>query len=76
MFTTAVSGINTFNISLASLGEALLSTSVLIGAIVIASQQGGQGVQKPVRAVALTLGICALFLKGYLALTTGTMALF
>lgn len=76
MFGTAVTGIDTFNTSLALLIQALLNTAVLIGAACIATQIGGQGIQKPVRAVAMTLGICAFFIKGYLSLTTGTMALF
>lgn len=76
MFTQAVTGINTFNTSFAQLGEALLSTAVLIGAIIIATQAGGMGIQKPVRQLALILGVCAFFLKGYLTITTGTLALF
>lgn len=76
MFGTAVTGINSFNTSFALLVQALLSTSVLLGALVIVTQVGGQGIQKPVRAVAMTLGVCAFFVKGYLTLTTGTMALF
>lgn len=76
MFGTAVTGIDTFNVSLALLVQALLSTAVLLGALIIATQIGGQGIQKHVRAVAMTLGVCAFFVKGYLTLTTGTMALF
>lgn len=76
MFDAAAKGIDTFNVSLVALGTALLETAVIISAIVIASQVGGQGIQKPVRQIALTLGIVALFLKGYSTLTTGTLALF
>jgi hypothetical protein len=76
MFGTAVTGINTFNTSFAQLGEALLSTAVLIMAVVILTQAGGMGIQKPVRQLALIMGVGAFFLKGYLTLTTGTLALF
>ena len=75
-FDRAATGINLFNASLVSIGTALLSTAVIISAIIIASQVGGQGIQRPVRQVALTLGIVAFFLKGYSTLSTGTMALF
>jgi len=76
MLSQATAGITTFNISLAQFGEALLSTAVLISALVIATQVGGQGIQRPVRATALTLGITAFFLRGYLTIVTGTLAMF
>jgi hypothetical protein len=76
IFGNACSGVATFNTSLAQLGEALLSTAVLIMAVVIATQVGGRGIQQPVRQLALILGVCAFFLKGYLTITTGTLALF
>ena len=76
MFTTATTGLATFNLSFEGFLEALLSTTVLIGTCIIMTNVGGQGIQKPVRNIAMTLGVCALFLKGYITLTTGTLALF
>lgn len=76
MFDTATQGITSANTSFALLVTAILQTSVLIGALVVATGMGGQGVQKPVRQVFITLGVCALLIKGYLTLTTGALGLF
>jgi hypothetical protein len=76
MFSGAVNGINQFNTSFAQLGEALLSTGVLIAALVIITQVGGTGIQRQVRGLGLMLGIGAFFLRGYLTITTGTLAMF
>jgi hypothetical protein len=76
LFTKATAGVRSFNVDFAQFGEALLSTAVLIMAVIIATQAGGQGIQRPVRQLALILGVTAFFLKGYLTITTGTLALF
>jgi predicted membrane-bound spermidine synthase len=76
MFDTAAQGVTTANISFATLGTAILQTSVLVGAVITATGVGGQGIQKPVRQTFMTLGVGALFLKGYVVLVTGAMGLF
>jgi hypothetical protein len=76
MFDTAAAGINTASVSFALLVTSILRLSLLIAALIIASMQGGQGIQKPVRQAFMTLGVCALLVKGYIALTDGALGLF
>jgi hypothetical protein len=76
MFDAAATGINTASTSFALLVTAILRLSILIAALIVASQQGGQGIQKPVRQAFMTLGICALFIKGYITLTDGALGVF
>lgn len=76
MLTGATAGVNSFAGELAGLGGALLALAVVICALIIATKVGGQGIQKDIRQLGITLGVCAFILRGYQALTTGTLALF
>jgi hypothetical protein len=76
LFGTATTGINSANTSFALLVTAILQSCVLIGALVTATGVGGQGIQKPVRQTFMTLGVCAMLIKGYITLTTGALGLF
>lgn len=76
MFDTAANGIDTASTSFALLVTSILRLSVLIAGLIIASNQGGQGIQKPVRQTFLSLGMAAFLIKSYIALTTDALGLF
>jgi hypothetical protein len=73
---TASSGIHNFSVDLAALFTSLLELAVLVMGIIVVSQAGGQGIQKPVRQLFFIVGIGALLGKGYSSIATGAMGLF
>lgn len=76
MFDQAANGIDTSTTSFALLVTAILRLSVLVAGLIIASNQGGQGIQKPVRQTFLSLGIAAFLIKSYVTLTASALGLF